>query len=114
MPWAKGQSGNPYGHISKREAETALRHAVHETVAKGKYSGKTKLKVIADKIAEAAMDGEPWACDMVYNRLDGKPVQFIDQHMTHDVGEVFVDLLKAINERRAAKVIEHSEASDAE
>lgn len=112
MPFVKGQSGNPYGRITAREAERDLRMAVNTVITKGRHKGKTKLKRISEVITQCAVDGEPWACQMVHERLDGKAVQVIDQHMTVNPGEVFVDLLRALNQRRTTKVIEHAEVSE--
>lgn len=65
-----------------------------------------------------ACKGEPWACQMVWDRLDGKAIQPITQDITLEAGQVFADLLRALNEQRTngdtAKVIEHAapQASD--
>jgi hypothetical protein len=84
-----------------------MRLAVNEVIkTKGAHKGKKKLRRIAEKITEAALEGEPWACNMVFDRLDGRPLQFIDQTTTVTASDVFIDLLKAINERRG-RVIEH-------
>jgi hypothetical protein len=40
------------------------------------------LRIIADKLVEAAMAGESWAIREVADRIDGKPVQAID-HSGH-------------------------------
>jgi hypothetical protein len=42
----------------------------------GKGSPK-KLDIIADKCADQAVNGEPWAVKEVGDRLDGKPAQAI-------------------------------------
>jgi len=109
MPaWRPGQSGNARGRLSEQEATSSLRLVVHEIIEgkKDPNRGKKKLRVINERIAEAAMEGEPWACQMIHDRLDGKPMQFIDQQMTVEAGEVFIDLLKQLNAHRG-KLIEH-------
>ena len=92
-----------------------LRAAVHSPMTRGKDRGKAKLRRICDKIAAKAMQGEPWACCLVFDRLDGKAHQSIDSSVTVEAGQVFVDLLRAINDARhakapapQAKVIQHS------
>lgn len=109
--FAPGNTGNPNGRMSEREAAEQLRLAAHEVIKtrKSKHKGQKKLRRISEKIVELAMKGEPWACNMVFDRLDGKPMQFIDQTTTYEVGDVFIDLLRALNEKRG-KVIEHEPA----
>ena len=107
MPFQPGNVANPGGRLSEKLATDALRMAVKEQIKKGKYKGSTRLRCIADKIALCAMDGEPWACTMIYDRLDGRPMQVVDQTITYEAGEVFIDLLKELRERRAL-TIEHS------
>jgi hypothetical protein len=106
MPFQPGQSGNPKGKLNEKIATDALRMAVAETITKGRFKGRTKLRRIADKITSCALKGEPWACGMVYDRLEGRAMQVIDQSITYEAGEVFIDLLRQISERRG-QVIEH-------
>lgn len=42
--------------------------------AKG-VSGETKLREVAEVLVSKALDGEPWAVNMVADRVDGKPMQ---------------------------------------
>ena len=73
MTWKKGQSGNPGGRSTNDKPLTdALRIAVNET---DPVTKKRKLRVIAEKLVECAMGGEPWAVQQVADRLDGKPAQ---------------------------------------
>jgi len=37
-----------------------------------------KLRLLAEKVYECAMDGQAWAVTEIGNRLDGKPVQQVD------------------------------------
>ena len=34
-----------------------------------------KLRMIAEKLVEAAEEGEPWAVKEIMDRMDGKPIQ---------------------------------------
>jgi len=43
----------------------------------GKKPGTTKLRDIAEKLVEAALDGESWAIQMVADRTDGKVPQAV-------------------------------------
>lgn len=100
MVFIPGVSGNPNGRITERIATNALRVSVSEVIKKGKFRGFTKLRRICDVITKCAMDGEPWACGMVFDRLEGKPLQSVDTTVTHEAGQVFVELLRAINDAR--------------
>ncbi len=79
MAWQKGQSGNVKGRpTSDKTFAEALRIAVNEPDA----TGKKKLRAIADKLTECALNGEGWAIQQVADRLDGKPAQ--EQNITVD------------------------------
>jgi len=70
MPFQPGQSGNPEGariHKQKRFFN-ALDRAIEQDDAK-------KLRTAADKLLDEAAKGEPWAIQMLADRLDGKPAQ---------------------------------------
>jgi hypothetical protein len=45
--------------------------------AKG-VSGETKLREVAEVLVSKALEGEPWAVNMVADRVDGKPLQAIE------------------------------------
>jgi hypothetical protein len=38
-------------------------------------SGKRKLRRIAEKLVDAALEGQSWAIQQVADRIDGKPAQ---------------------------------------
>jgi hypothetical protein len=71
-PWLKGVSGNQGGHGggTYREFTTALRIVVREI---DPVTRQRKLRRIAQKVVDLAMEGEGWACCMVADRLEGKP-----------------------------------------
>lgn len=114
MVFVPGRSGNPSGRLHEKIAADNLRLAVQDQIRRGKHAGKTKLRRIAERIAEAALQGEPWACSMVFDRLDGKAMMVIDQSITFEAGAVFVELLQRMNEQRHGRTIEHSEAPEPE
>ena len=111
MVFVPGKSGNPSGRLHEKIAADNLRLAVQDQIRRGKHAGKTKLRRIAERIAEAALQGEPWACSMVFDRLDGKAMQVIDQSITFEAGAVFVELLQRMNEQRHGRTIEHTTSS---
>lgn len=72
MTWKSGQSGNPKGRPTSEKAfADALRIAVNEP----HETGVKKIRAIADKLTECALNGEGWAIQQVADRLDGKPAQ---------------------------------------
>lgn len=62
-----GVSGNPGGRPKKDESLTA---ALREKVDK---------QTIADKLIELAMDGDIVALKYVYDRIDGRPIETVNQ-----------------------------------
>ena len=72
MPFQKGNRANPGGRTKEKEFADAIRIVCKEEHGTAK---KRKLRIIAEKVVAAAMKGEPWACNMVADRLDGKPAQ---------------------------------------
>jgi hypothetical protein len=107
MPFVSGVSGNPHGRLNERVATAALRLSVHDVIRSGKNKGLTKLRRICDVITREAMNGEPWAAQMVFDRLEGKAAQVIDASVTHEAGAVFVELLRALNDARSGRELEH-------
>lgn len=68
MAWQKGQSGNPEGPVKQKRFYAALDRAIAQEDGK-------KLRDAADKLLDNAAAGEPWAIQMLADRLDGKPAQ---------------------------------------
>lgn len=80
MPFQKGQSGNPGGRAKERAWAETIRIAVNEAYENG---DKKKLRALADKLVQKALDGDMAAMKEIGDRLDGKPAQ-----STHITGEV--------------------------
>lgn len=74
MAFQKGQSGNPGGKRAEKLFADALRLEAKRLV-EGDPEGRIALQVSASKLMEAAVAGEPWAINMVADRLDGKAKQ---------------------------------------
>lgn len=68
MAWQKGESGNPEGPVKQKRFYAALDRAIAQEDGK-------KLRDAADKLLANAAAGEPWAIQMLADRLDGKPAQ---------------------------------------
>ena len=80
MAFQKGKSGNPGGRPKQRKFREALSLALSENDPK---TGQPKLRRIADKLVEAAMQGESWAIREVADRTDGKAVQAVELESDH-------------------------------
>ena len=73
MPWKKGQSGNPLGRLpGEKQFADQLRIVLAEPVDKNDPKSVRKMRRIAEKLAECALNGEPWAISQVADRIDGK------------------------------------------
>jgi Family of unknown function (DUF5681) len=95
MPWKKGQSGNPLGRLpGEKQFADQLRIVLAEPVDKNDPKSVRKMRRIAEKLAECALNGDPWAIAQVADRIDGKPKQESDVSVasTRYVVEVPADL----------------------
>ena len=92
MTWKKGQSGNPNGRAKDKLWADAIRIAVNEAYEGG---DRKKLRVLADKLVDKAIEGEIAAMKEIGDRLDGKAAQSGD--VTHH---------KSIEEMSDAELIE--------
>jgi Family of unknown function (DUF5681) len=84
MPWKKGQSGNPLGRLpGEKQFADQLRIVLAEPVDKNDPKSVRKLRRIAEKLAECALNGEPWAISQVADRIDGKATAEILTEQMH-------------------------------
>jgi Family of unknown function (DUF5681) len=84
MPWKKGQSGNPLGRLpGEKQFADQLRIVLAEPVDKNDPKSVRKLRRIAEKLAECALNGEPWAISQVADRIDGKATAEIQTEQMH-------------------------------
>lgn len=74
MPFEKGNRANPGGRPKDKAFADAVRLVVNRTHDADPEKRK-KLMVLAEKLVECGLAGEPWAIQQVADRLDGKPVQ---------------------------------------
>lgn len=83
MPFPKGRSGNPSGRPKEQAWRDALRIAVKEAM----QDGTSKLRRLAEKTVELALEGDIQAIKEIGDRLDGKPVQAVETNseVTHYV-----------------------------
>jgi hypothetical protein len=84
MPWKKGQSGNPLGRLpGEKQFADQLRIVLAEPVDKNDPKSVRKMRRIAEKLVECALNGEPWAIAQVADRIDGKAALSLDATLTH-------------------------------
>jgi hypothetical protein len=62
-------------NLSVRPFSDALNLAIRRIIESGPDKGRRRLDVIAERLALAALNGDPWAITEVANRLDGRPAQ---------------------------------------
>ena len=73
MPFQKGKSGNPGGRRKDKLARAALLMVLKEG-----GEDMPVLREIMDRLVTAAVDGERWAIQMLFDRLDGKAIQAVE------------------------------------
>ena len=74
-PWRKGQSGNPAGRPKKPACIPDILRMIGEE--QEPKTGLTNLEAILRRVVVEARKGEPWACQFVADRLEGKPRQLL-------------------------------------
>ena len=67
-----GQSGNPQGRPKKELSASDLIRAKGDNVLE---NGKTELQEVIDKLYEKAKGGDLRAIEMIFDRIEGKPIQ---------------------------------------
>ena len=67
--YPKGQSGNPGGRPKHKRLSTALEQELDRL---------DMIKPLMRVILTQAMNGERWASELIFDRLEGKPSQRID------------------------------------
>ena len=79
MAFRKGISGNPGGKSCHKIFTDALRLEVNRIDPK--KPDRKKINALAEKLVNAALiDGESWAFQQIADRLEGKPLQPVEQH----------------------------------
>ncbi len=83
MAFQPGQSGNPGGSTKRRLITNRLEIELLKAVDDG---DKIKAQVIAEKVVDKAVAGDPWAIQFVVERTEGKPDQNFS--VTRNVREI--------------------------
>ena len=67
----------PKGNKFSVQDRRMLTNALRRSIARKAMKGPDAAARIADKLVDKALDGEPWAVGMVFDRLEGKPAQSV-------------------------------------
>lgn len=78
MAFKPGQSGNPGGRPATKPFLDALNRAIAQ-------KDGVQLRAIAEKLLSAAEAGEPWAVQLLADRLDGKARQEVSADLAGTV-----------------------------
>ncbi len=70
----KGSSGNVRG----RPKEAILTKEIRQQLNNLREDGKTNAQAIAESMIERAVKGDVRAADLIFNRIEGKPLQTVD------------------------------------
>jgi len=70
MPFQKGTSGNPLGRSIEKPFRDELRRAIAQ-------DNRNRLRKCVEKLLDLAAEGEPWAIQMLADRLDGRADQAV-------------------------------------
>jgi hypothetical protein len=102
----KGQSGNPKGYPGgKRNLKTIVREVFDTVVVrKCEYTGDEDEKPIVDHlmdilVSKAFIDKDAKSIDMLFDRLEGKPTQTIEDQTS----DAYKDLVKRLEEEKKKK-----------
>lgn len=80
--WKRGHSGNPDGRPARRAFTDELTRQLDDTGA---------VEDIVRRVIERALQGERWAVELIWIRLEGKPRQAIN------VGAIDEDFVFTLN-----------------
>jgi hypothetical protein len=98
MPWRAGRSGNPRGRPPKGMTLSGLMRDMAEGVT---ASGVTHKQVVVAKIWEMAEGGDLAAARLVFEYVDGKPVERVEATIEPAVRFTGDDAAAALAELRA-------------
>ncbi len=76
-----GQSGNPGGRPSRKPLTDLLVAALDRTVGSG---DTTAAELIVRKLVSRARAGDRWAVELLFDRVEGRPVASLDAHISRD------------------------------
>ncbi len=78
--WQSGQSGNVKG----RPKDALLTKEIRAQLNEVRDDGKTNAQAIAESMISRAIKGDVRAADLIFNRIEGKPLQSVDLSVTTD------------------------------
>jgi len=76
--WRPGASGNPAGRPRLAATlTTALRAELDAPATLADGTEGTKAQRLAEVVVGLALGGEKWACELAFDRLEGRPVMSV-------------------------------------
>ncbi|MDR2435234.1 MAG: DUF5681 domain-containing protein [Treponema sp.] len=102
MPFAKGQSGNPYGRPKKAKSLTNI---LEKALSKKRADGRTNKAALVDTLISLALAGDVTALKYVYDRVDGKLAESVN--MAADVNaNANLEVIQMSREDRMKQIVE--------
>lgn len=102
MPWKKGESGNPNGRPPVQDSlNNLLRERLEEI---DPDAGLANKEIVAGELLRLGKAGNLSAIQYIFDRVDGKPTQMIDQHVYQEdnpVLDALRDIIDAESETEA-------------
>ena len=100
-PWPKGTSGNPDGRpVGSRSTKTILQELLE--MASEKTPGVTRHEAICAKLVVMAENGDLASVDRIFDRIEGKPKQAVEQ--TNVNANVEADALTGASDEMVAEL----------
>lgn len=81
--------GHSFASAEHRMLTAALKRKLAEKAAKGGLPAAVR---IANKVVEKALDGERWACELAFDRTEGKAVQAVTLSGDEDAPPVSINI----------------------
>lgn len=82
----KGYTGNPNGRPKKGTALTDILRSMLDKPASDSPDAPKLKEVVMQKLVNLALDGDMVALKYLTDRIDGTPVQMVDQTLEGEIG----------------------------
>ncbi len=87
MPFLPGKSGNPNGSAGTKPLTNALISRLNWSEGE-KEKPRTVAQAIVEKLISNALQGDQRSIEMIFDRVEGKATQVIEQTTKHEVLDV--------------------------
>ena len=107
MPWKKGESGNPNGRPPVKDSlNNLLRERLEDIDPDTELSNK---EIVANELLRLGKAGNLSAIQYIFDRVDGKPTQMIDQHVYQEDNPVLDALRDIIDAESETETVSEGE-----